>query len=220
MNLFYLKTEVLLNNLELMYMDGWPLVKEAALTTVHKKYNGKEISSDWKLKILKAKHSPIREFQITYRLENIPRWVADQLTRHTIGVNPYMATARPDRKNKPRSRQSMEEPTNLMQTHNAESFINMCNQRLCIGCVSKETRLIVAEIVKEIEIYEPEIAFYCVPNCIKYCACKEDDFVECNHFKKFIKKILVDKEYDSSKIVPIIMDIKWRYSMYHKFMNR
>ena len=209
-----------MNNIELLHANGWSFVRQAALTTIHKKHNGNDISTDWKLKILKAKHSPIREFQITYRLNNIPRWIADQLVRHNVGVNPYMATGRPDRNNKPRAKQTMEDPTTLMQTHNADSFINMCNERLCVGCVSKETRLIVEELVKEVEQVEPEIAFYCVPNCIKYCACKEDDFTKCNYFKKFVKQILVDQEYDPSKIVPILMDINLRYTMYHKFKNK
>lgn len=208
---------MLLNELDFLYLNGWPLVKEAALTTVHRKLKNNEVTKDWKLKILKAKHSPIREFTITYRLENIPRWIADQLVRHNVGTNPYMATGRPDRGNKPRNKQHLDEPTNLMQTHNAQSFINMCNQRLCVGCVSKETREIVEKLVGEVRTLEPEIAFHCVPNCILYGACKEDDFVKCNHFRNFMKKILVDNEFDLSKVLTVIMDVNLRYQAYHDF---
>ena len=204
-------------HIDFLCSNGWNLVKEAALTTIHKRYNGGEISKNWKLKILKTKHSPIRELTITYRISDLPRWIADQLSRHHVGVTPYMATSRTDRGNKSRNEQTMEEPTDLMQSHNAQSFISMCNSRLCYGCVSAETRELVEQLVKEVEKIEPEVAFYCVPNCILYGACKENDFTSCSHFKKFIKYILVEKDYDIAKVITILMDVNYRYQMYHSF---
>ena len=130
-----------------------------------------------------------------------------------------MGTGRPDRNNKPRNEQTMEELTCLMQTVNGDSFINMCNQRMCIGCVSKETRELVEEIVLKIKEFDPVIAFFCVPNCILYGACKENDFVDCGHYKRFIKTVLINHDYDVSKVVPMMMDIRLRYQSYHNFKN-
>lgn len=208
-----------LYHIDLLCSNGWNLVKESALTTVHKRHNGGEISKNWKFKILKTMHSPIRELKITYRIKDVPRWIADQLSRHHVGVTPYIGTARTDRGHKPRHLQTMEEPTVLMQSHNAQSFISMCNSRLCVGCVSKETRELVEQIVKEVEKIEPELAFYCVPNCVLYGACKENDFTVCSHYQSFIKYVLVEKDYDLSKVITILMDVNYRYEMYHCFKN-
>ena len=66
---------------------GWEEVKDAALTTIHKKaIEGKEISDEWKQNIVLSRHSPIREYRIKVRLTDVPRWIADQLVRHTVGV--------------------------------------------------------------------------------------------------------------------------------------
>lgn len=139
------------------------------------------------------------------------------MVRHNVGVSSYMTTARPDRGNNPREKQKLTDLTNLMQTYNAQSFISMTNQRLCIGCVSKETRELIEEIVWEVKEIEPEIAFHCVPNCVLYGACKEDAYVKCNHYKDFIKKILLENEFDASKVVSTLINIDSRYKAYHKF---
>lgn len=153
--------------------------------------------------------------KITFKITDIPRWIADQLVRHTVGVHSYMATSRPDRGGKLRKDQSMEDLTDLLQSYNAESFINMCNQRLCVGCVSKQTRETVQLIVEKLNDKEPEIAFFCVPNCIVYGACKENAFTKCQHFESYLE--FVNREGNNANALSILADIDSRYKMYHKF---
>lgn len=197
-------------------IGDWSLVKESALTTIHKSsIKGKEVSSNWKLNILRSEHSPLREFSIRVKLVGIKRWIADQLVRHTVGVNSYMGTMRPDRgSNTTRAEQTMETETELLQCFNAESFINMCRTRLCGGCVSRETRLLVERIVSDLKPIEPEIAFMCVPPCIYRGACNEKGFTECSFFDIFVASLPEENR------VEILTDIDKRYLAYHKWSKK
>ena len=166
---------------------GWEEVKEAALTTIHKSsIEGKPISDGWKENIVLCSHSPVREYKITIMLDNIPRWIADQLVRHNVGVNNYMGTMRSDRGNPSREEQSMADKTVFMQSYNIQSFLQMCMTRMCAGCVSKETRELVFRIVKQMHTIEPIIASFAVPPCIYRLGCKEVGFTSCGHLDGFI----------------------------------
>jgi len=192
--------------------DGWEWVHSACMCTIHKSsIEGKSISGEWKKGILKSEHSPIRELSIRFKLTDIKRWVSDQLVRHKHGVEHYVGTMRPDRGSKPREEQTMADLTELMQSHNAQSFTNMARTRLCVGCVSKETVALTRVLVGEVGKTEPEVAFYCVPPCIYRGACKEDAFTKCNYYSRFIDSLPTDK------VVEIISDIDKRYEEYHKW---
>ena len=192
--------------------EDWEEVKKAALTTIHKKSTRKEISSEWKEAMIIGRHSPIREFRIKLTIENIPRWIADQLVRHNVGVNNYMGTMRPDRGNVPRKEQRMDQETVFKQSYNIDSFLTMCSARLCVGVVSKETRKLVEAIIMKLYDVEPEIAKYCVPPCIKLGGCKEKAITSlmhsqsCNFYDNFTKEM--KQTY--------IHDLKARYSFFGK----
>ena len=198
-------------------VDGWERVKQAALFTIGKKaIEGKEITTEWKHNILLSRHSPIRELRITIAFKGIERWIADQLVRHSIGVNNYMKTNRPDRGGIPRDEQLMTMPTDLLQVYNAESFINLMETRLCIGCVSRETRLLLEDVLDEVAKTEPELAHNCVPSCIMRCGCKEAGFINCNHYKSFFKYVKT-QELDgflSTSSIP------FRYELYKQFREK
>ena len=195
-------------------IEGWPWVKESALTTIHKSsIEGKEVSSAWKNDILRAEHSPIRELSIRFKFQELMRWIAGQLVRHKFGVEHYMGTMRSDRGNPPRSEQTMETLTELMQSYNAQSFTNFTRTRLCAGCVSKETRELTQAIVDEVKKLEPEVAFYCVPPCIYRGACKEVGFTKCGYFKSFLNTI------PPSERERIMFDIDNRYKAYHNWRS-
>ena len=194
---------------EFIKVEGWDWVRTSALTTIHKKNTGEIPSREWKRKILISGHSPIRELTIRFKISELERWIADQLVRHTVGVNNYMGTGRSDRIKIPRSEQTMEFLTELMQTHNAQSLIQLMNTRLCIGCVSYETRLIAEIIRKRIELIEPELAFMFVPNCVKLCGCKESFAGGCRHFNKFLMQTDDD-----------LYDIENRYIAYHEWRKK
>lgn len=201
-----------LGKLKFVRTDGWEWVKEAALTTIHKSsIAGKAISGEWKMNMLKCEHSPIRELSIRFKIQNIERWVVDQLTRHKHGVEHYVGTMRSDRGSKPRNEQTMSDLTELMQSHNAQSFTNMARTRLCVGCVSKETLVLTKLLVEEVGKLEPEVAFYCVPPCIYRGACKEVGFTKCSYFNNFVSSLPTDKA------VEILTDIDKRYEAYHEW---
>ncbi len=198
--------------LKFIRTDGWEWVKEAALTTIHKtSIQGKEISSEWKRGILKSEHSPIRELSIRFKITDIERWITDQLVRHKHGVEHYVGTMRSDRGSKPRNEQTMADLTQIMQSHNAQSFTNMARTRLCVGCVSKETVTLTKKLVTELNSVEPEVAFYCVPHCIYRGACKEDAFSNCGYYNGFVNSLPIDKA------VEILTDIDKRYEAYHNW---
>lgn len=195
-----------------MVSDGWDWVKGAALTTIHKSsIKGKEISSEWKMGLLKSEHSPIRELSIRFKLMGLERWISDQLVRHKHGVEHYVGTMRSDRGSKPRNEQTMADLTQLMQSHNAQSFTNMARTRLCVGCVSKETVKLTKLLVNELKEIEPEVAFYCVPPCIYRGGCKEDAFTKCSYYFNFVSSLPTDQ------VVDILSDIDKRYEAYHEW---
>ena len=193
-------------------VEGWDWVKKATLKTIGKKsIEGKPISSEWKQNILISRHSPIRELSIRIEFDDIERWIADQIVRHNVGCNNYMKTSRTDRGNLPRSEQTMIMLTDLMQSHNAESFINMMETRLCVGCVSKETRILAESLVKEVSKVEPELALMCVPPCIKSFGCKEV-FTKCSFFENFMNYIsLMDIK------IRDLTNIEERYRVYREY---
>ena len=166
-------------------VSGWENVKRSALVTIHKKWTGKEITSEWKENILLSRHSPIRQLRIEVYYEEIPRWIADQLVRHTVGVDNYMGTMRTDRGNKDRSEQRMTDVTEFLQVYNGESFIKAASTRMCLGCVSSETREYLEAVVGALKEIEPELALMCTPPCIERLGCKEIGFTKCNHLDRF-----------------------------------
>jgi hypothetical protein len=189
---------------------GWEWVKEAALTTVHKEaVGGSRITSEWKKKILLSEHSPIRELSIRWKMPTIKRWVADQLVRSRD--QSYMGTMRTDRGNVPRSEQTMETETELLKSSNAQHIIDTARKRLCIGCVSKETRELFEEFVEHLSTLEPELASMCVPNCVYRGGCPE--FKPCGHYEKFIEQMTEDDKIDS------LLCIENRYEEYRRFRN-
>jgi hypothetical protein len=185
-------------------MNGWGKVKKAAMITVHKKMKTLP-DHEWKMEILKSEHSPIREMGVSVLFEGIPRHVADQLVRHHVGVNCYMGTWRPDRGNKAREDQRMTDETNLVLSMNLQAILNISRDRLCMG-VESETRRVWKAFLDKLKEEEPEIAFFCVPSCVRLLACKE--FQSCGMIDKFF--------YGKGHEKPIT-DIVGRYDDFHKW---
>ena len=78
--------------------EEWLWVKQCTLNTVGKKLKSKSsnVDEEWKIKLLKSEHSPIRELWFGFRL-NIPYWVSNHLVRHHDGISHYVQTERTDR---------------------------------------------------------------------------------------------------------------------------
>ena len=150
----------------------WERAKTFALNTIGKKYVGGVVSDDWKQKILRAGHSPIRTLMFTIKMD-IPYYVSTCFVRHKYCVEHYVQSQRNDRQSKYDRRKA---PQDSIVCHimdvNAQELIQMAHMRLC-GQATKEMRDIMREIVSEVVKTNPEFRPFLVPKCIAYGGCNE-----------------------------------------------
>jgi thymidylate synthase ThyX len=143
--------------------EDWMLCKTCTLVTVGKESN-KPATDEWKVKLLKANHSPIRTLQFCFRLTNIPSWVATHLVRH-VHATPFVKTQRTDRNNgHDRGADRQDTPVDMCWHMNAEELITIAHKRLCRQA-SPETREVVQAICDEVIKVNPEFKGLLVPNC-------------------------------------------------------
>lgn len=158
----------------------WERCKMLALNTAGKKYIGNGVSDEWKQKILKAKHSPIRTLVFTIRME-IPYYVSTHFVRHKIGVEHYVQSQRNDRQTN-YDRETA--PQNAMVSHimeiNAEQLMFMSNRRLC-GMADKTTRYVMSAICRGVEKFNPEFVGHLKPMCELLHECPE--FKSCGYWE-------------------------------------
>lgn len=137
--------------------EDWILVKQAAFVTIGKETET-EPSLEWKQKMLKAVHSPIRLLQYSVLIEDLPSWVSVHLVRH-IHAQPFVSTQRNDRCNREegydRRKAPQDSPVSMLWNFNAEELMTIAHKRLCL-LASKETREVVQEICKLIKKECPE----------------------------------------------------------------
>lgn len=161
--------------------EDWKRCKMLALNTIGKKYSGSEITDEWKQKILKAEHSPIRTLMFTIKME-IPYFVSTHLVRHKFGVEHFVQSQRNDRQDKYDRNKA---PQNSMVIHimdiNAQELINMAHRRLC-GQADKTTQEVMREIVKRINITNTEFNSSLVPMCVYQDGCPE--FYSCGFMEE------------------------------------
>jgi hypothetical protein len=145
----------------------WIGVKRRALITVYGKGNGYVVppTSDWKHKILEARHSPIRWIRYSFLIIGIPSNIATHLCRH-VHAQPYVSSLRNDRQNgmdgdlAPRNT-----PVDMILDVNAEELMVIANKRLCNKAAQK-TREVVQEMCRLAEEATPEFAGLLVPACM------------------------------------------------------
>lgn len=163
--------------------EDWQWVKTCTLNTVGK-ISTKEPTEEWKEKLLKAEHSPLRELWFGIKME-IPYYVSVHFVRHHIGVNHYVQTQRDDRANNdiPRA----EKPQGAIVSHimsvNAQELVFMAHKRLCMQA-SPETREVMKEIVRQVVEKCPEFKTALVPLCY-YRNGKCTEFNPCGYNKTF-----------------------------------
>lgn len=75
--------------------EDWMFAKSCALVTIGK-HSGKAPDMEWKHKMLRAKHSPIRTLNFAFYLHNVPYYVSTHLARHVHSV-PFIKSQRNDR---------------------------------------------------------------------------------------------------------------------------
>lgn len=160
--------------IEIKRITSWERVLNACRMTVNKKYLDKEPDDEFKKKLIRCEHSPLRllEFDVTFH--DVPYWVHTELVRHHIGVEKFVTTSRPDRTGSKLTRHEMPQdaPVSMMFAINAQTFINISKLRLCHQA-AKETREIWGAVIDALREVEPLLADACVPSCIYRGFCPE-----------------------------------------------
>lgn len=165
--------------------EDWMLCKKCTLVTVSKESNLPP-TDEWKVKLLKANHSPIRTLQFCFRLTDIPYWVSVHLCRH-VHATPFVSTQRNDRQVKyDRGKAPQDSPVNMCWYMNAEELITIAHKRLCAQA-SKETRDIIRMICDKVVEVNPEFKDLLVPLCV-YRGGLCEEFNCCGLNQKYIKK--------------------------------
>lgn len=141
----------------------WLEVKRRALVTIGKSPVSAP-TEEWKAKILRAKHSPIRRLFFSFYIE-CPYWVSVHLCRH-IHAQPYVKSQRNDRQSEyDRNKAPQDATVCMIWDMNAEELITIANKRLCKQA-SAETRAVVAEMCRQVNIVCPEFEKELVPACV------------------------------------------------------
>lgn len=160
--------------------DDWLRCKLLAISTSGMKH-AKTAGSEWRKKILRCEHSPIRTLMFTIRME-IPYYVSVHFCRHKYGVEHYVSSQRNDRQDK---YDRLEAPQAALVTHvmdvNAQALMQIARKRLC-GKADPATRKVMQEIVEAVVKVAPEFEEFLVPQCKYFHECKE--FQPCGKVEK------------------------------------
>ena len=136
--------------------DDWLRCKNLALNTIGKR-DAKSVTSEWKTKILKAEHSPIRTLMFTIQMD-VPYYVSTHFVRHKYGVEHYVTSQRNDRQNNyDRNKARQDVIVSHIMDINAQALISMAHRRLC-NQADNETQIVMAMIRNEVRKVAPEIA--------------------------------------------------------------
>lgn len=156
--------------------NNWDLIKKACYLTIGKKVREETVSTEWKFKILKAEHSPIRMLIVHARWIDIPYWVSVHLVRHKVGIEHFVRSQREDRTGVRREILSQSSLVEHEIIINAQAMITISRKRLC-NKASKETREAWSLFLSALESYEPELVSCCLPDCDYRGRCYE--FTSC-----------------------------------------
>ena len=164
--------------------QDWARCKALALNTIGKKYAGSKITPEWKLKILRAEHSPIRTLMFTIRMEDIPYYVSTHFRTHHVGAEHYVQSQRNDRQdNYDRRAARQDAPVTHIMDLNAQALMNIAHKRLCQEA-DPATQEVMREIVRKVEVVAPEIASMLTPSCEYYGGFCHELFSSCEYAPK------------------------------------
>ena len=203
--------------IELTTKDPLYQVRQQACLTLGKKPSNKVFSKEeeyhyW-IDSMIANESILRAVHFKIIDDHCRNDIMSQLLRATKGhPQPECQSHRPDWINEPR-KPSDQTYGMFYHEHTAESFMDMCEQRLCFHTM-KDTRDKVVEVINEMnkkeEPFFRALAFCCVPECVRRCGCTHGKR-GCGWFSTFI-----DNELTNDKnALEYMIDIKTRYSEYH-----
>lgn len=146
--------------------QDWAGVRQRALITMRGK--GRSLpappKSEWRKRILAARHSPIRYLRYSFLVCDIPSNVATHYARH-VHAQPYIGSLRNDRQNvMDGDKAPRDTPVDMIWDVNAEELMAVINKRLCMQC-DLETRM-VADMMRQAAIEAtPELCGLLVPMC-------------------------------------------------------
>ena len=154
-------------------VTSWKEVLNAARFTQRKPEVDHEPSDEFKQKMIKAEHSPLRCLQFTIDFYDIPYYASVHLCRH-VHAQPFVSTSRPDINGqmKPRDEQKKSDPVNMRLLVNAQEIINISRVRLC-NKAEKVTQMLWRKAMMELMKTEPLLVRACVPNCLYRGFCPE-----------------------------------------------
>lgn len=157
--------------------EDWCGVKARALVTIGKTAINPP-NAEWKAKMLRCRHSPIRYLQFSFMIKDIPYWLHTELVRHHIGMTPYVRSQRDDRADNdvPRSEKPQGALVNMIVDMNAEALMSIANRRMC-GCATREMQELMQMIKAEVVKNNPEFGPFLVPACMYTGRCNE--FMPC-----------------------------------------
>ena len=185
--------------------DDWKRIKNHCRTTDNKEFTDIEPSEEFIKKLLISEHTPIRLVEVDWTWEEIYSWVATHWSRHKF--EKFISTQRDDRKKHdiPRGKMPQDTLVTFDGYANVQNLIDAFRKRLCIGCVSPETRELAVDFKVALHKTKPLIADILVPNCIYRFGCPE--FRSCGYFANFV---------DYAKDVHLT-DLQNRYDAYNTF---
>lgn len=179
----------------------WNEVVNRARTTVHKEEIDKEPSDNFKRKILRAEHSPIRGLIFGFKITELKSWVATHFARHHVGIEKWIRTQRTDRTGVNRNELPQGAEVEMELEANAQALINLSRKRLC-NQASPETRQVMEEMKKEVSARDKFVAEVMVKDCVYRGYCPE--MQSCNYdkteaFKKELEKYRYPDKEESER---------------------
>ena len=151
--------------------DNWQDIKDSTMNTIGKT-TGSYPDSDWKFRLIRSEHSPIRRMKFYWRWKDLKSWVSVHFVRHKIGIEHWVTTQRTDRTGINRDELPQGSLVNHACEADAQALINISRKRLC-NCASKETREAWQKVKDEVTKTEPELARCMVRECIYRGFCPE-----------------------------------------------
>lgn len=163
-----------MHNISITPVTSWLRVVNAARRTVGKQELTTEPSSTWRRRILLAEHSPIRLLEFDIVINNIKQWVTVHFIRHKIGVEDFVHSQRPERREDITDRDKVPQGSlnDMQMSLNAQALINISRKRLC-NCASADTRQAWIEVKNAIAEQDKELADAMVPECVYRGFCPE-----------------------------------------------
>lgn len=186
-------------NVKLNKIKGdWIEVVNRARTTVNKGELNKEPSDEFKRKILRAEHSPIRSLIFCFKLTDVKSWVVTHFVRHHVGVEKWVRTQRTDRTKVNRDELPQGAEIEMDIEANAQALINMSRKRLC-SQASPETREVMVEMKKEVAKQDPIMAEAMVRECVYRGYCPEMWSCGYDKTEKFKEEVAAYRKVESNE---------------------